>query len=481
MQHKTISELHEMLSSKAITPVELIEESLNLAKKFEFLNCFNFINEEKALTQAKNAIFDPNNPLSCIPVAHKDLFCIENIQTTCSSKILEGFKPPYTATVVENLENAGCIAIAKTNMDEFAMGSSNETSYFGKVHNPWLKDHVPGGSSGGAAASVASGVVPFATGTDTGGSIRQPAALCNLTGLKPTYGRISRWGMIAFASSLDQAGPLAHNAKDCAIALDAMTGHDQKDTTSLAMEATKTVDSIDDFSSTKTLGVVKEFSGQLSPEMENAFQESIKTYQNLGYKIKEISLPNIKFSVPTYYVIAPAECSSNLSRFDGVRFGHRSEEVKNLEELYIKSRSEGFGNEVKRRILIGTYVLSAGYYDAYYKKAQQVRRLITEDFKNAFQECDLILTPTSPGTTFAFDSKGSKDPTELYLEDLFTIAANLAGIPAISIPQTFVNNLPTGHQLIAPHLNEELILQTAHHFQQDTDWHLKSPSMEDFT
>jgi aspartyl-tRNA(Asn)/glutamyl-tRNA(Gln) amidotransferase subunit A len=305
--------------------------------------------------------------------------------------------------------------------------------------------------------------------------------LCNLTGLKPTYGRISRWGMIAFASSLDQAGPLAHNAKDCAIALDAMTGHDQKDTTSLAMEATKTVDSIDDFSSTKTLGVVKEFSGQLSPEMENAFQESIKTYQNLGYKIKEISLPNIKYSVPTYYVIAPAECSSNLSRFDGVRFGHRSEEVKNLEELYIKSRSEGFGNEVKRRILIGTYVLSAGYYDAYYKKAQQVRRLITEDFKNAFQECDLILTPTSPGTTFAFDSKGSKDPTELYLEDLFTIAANLAGIPAISIPQTFVNNLPTGHQLIAPHLNEELILQTAHHFQQDTDWHLKSPSMEDFT
>ena len=481
MQHKTISELHEMLASKAITPVELVKESLNLAKKFEFLNCFNFINEEKALTQAKNAIFDPNNLLSCIPVAHKDLFCTENIQTTCSSKILEGFKPPYTATVVENLENAGCIAIAKTNMDEFAMGSSNETSYFGKVHNPWLKDHVPGGSSGGAAASVASGIVPFATGTDTGGSIRQPAALCNLTGLKPTYGRISRWGMIAFASSLDQAGPLAHNAKDCAIALDAMTGHDQKDTTSLAMEATKTVDSIDDFSSTKTLGVVKEFSGQLSPEMENAFQESIKTYQNLGYKIKEISLPNIKYSVPTYYVIAPAECSSNLSRFDGVRFGHRSEEVKNLEELYIKSRSEGFGNEVKRRILIGTYVLSAGYYDAYYKKAQQVRRLITEDFKNAFQECDLILTPTSPGTTFAFDSKGSKDPTELYLEDLFTIAANLAGIPAISIPQTFVNNLPTGHQLIAPHLNEELILQTAHHFQQDTDWHLKSPNMEDFS
>ena len=481
MQHKTISELHEMLASKAITPVELVEESLNLAKKFEFLNCFNLINEEKALTQAKNAKFDPNNTLSCIPVAHKDLFCTENIQTTCSSKILEGFKPPYTATVVENLENAGCIAIAKTNMDEFAMGSSNETSYFGKVHNPWLKDHVPGGSSGGAAASVASGVVPFATGTDTGGSIRQPAALCNLTGLKPTYGRISRWGMIAFASSLDQAGPLAHNAKDCAIALDAMTGHDQKDTTSLAMVATKTVDSIDDFSSTKTLGVVREFSGQLSSDMENAFQESIKTYQNLGYKIKEISLPNIKYSVPTYYVIAPAECSSNLSRFDGVRFGHRSEEVKNLEELYIKSRSEGFGNEVKRRILIGTYVLSAGYYDAYYKKAQQVRRLITEDFKNAFQECDLILTPTSPGTTFAFDSKGSKDPTELYLEDLFTIAANLAGIPAISIPQAFVSNLPTGHQLIAPHLNEELILQTAHHFQQDTDWHLKSPSMEDFT
>ena len=447
--------------------------------KYTSLNCFNVINEEAALAQSKNLSFDSNNPLSCIPVAHKDLFCIKDLETTCSSKILEGYKPPYTATAVKNLENAGCITIAKTNMDEFAMGSSNETSYFGKVHNPWLKNHVPGGSSGGAAASVASGIVPLATGTDTGGSIRQPAALCNLTGLKPTYGRISRWGMIAFASSLDQAGPIAHTAKDCAIALDAMTGHDSKDTTSLNLDKTNTLEKLEEHTSL-TLGIVKEFNGQLSTEMESAFQKSITTYQSLGYKIKEITLPNIKYSVPTYYVIAPAECSSNLSRFDGVRFGLRSKDIKSLEDLYIKSRSEGFGNEVKRRILIGTYVLSAGYYDAYYKKAQQVRRLISEDFHSAFKDCDLILTPTSPGTTFAFDSKGSKDPTELYLEDLFTIAANLAGIPAISVPQAFVNNLPSGHQLIGPHLSESEILQTAHHFQLNSDWHLKSPSMESF-
>ncbi|MEK9649600.1 MAG: Asp-tRNA(Asn)/Glu-tRNA(Gln) amidotransferase subunit GatA [Gammaproteobacteria bacterium] len=480
MQHKTVSELHDLLVSKTITPTELVNESLKLAKKYSSLNCFNFIDEERALTKAKTSLFDPSNPLSCIPVAHKDLFCIKGMQTTCSSKILDGYLPPFTATVVQNLDKVGCITIAKTNMDEFAMGSSNETSYFGNVHNPWLKNHVPGGSSGGAAASVSSGIVPLATGTDTGGSIRQPAALCNLTGLKPTYGRISRWGMIAFASSLDQAGPIAHTAKDCAIALDAMTGHDCKDTTSLAMGPTKAFNSIEVFSKDKTLGIVKEFSDQLSHDMEKAFQESINTYKQLGYKIKEISLPNIKYSVPTYYVIAPAECSSNLSRFDGVRFGLRSKDVKNLEELYINSRSEGFGNEVKRRILIGTYVLSAGYYDAYYKKAQQVRRLITSEFKNAFEQCDLILTPTSPGTAFAFDSKGSKDPTELYLEDLFTIAANLAGIPAISVPQKFVNGLPSGHQLIAPHLHEESILQTAHHFQLNTDWHLRTPQMEEF-
>jgi len=479
IQNKTISELHEMLANKEITPSELTEESISLAKRYASLNCFNVINEEAAIAQSRNLSFDSNNPLSCIPIAHKDLFCIKDLETTCSSKILEGYKPPYTATVVKNLENAGCITIAKTNMDEFAMGSSNETSYFGNVHNPWLKNHVPGGSSGGAAASVASGIVPLATGTDTGGSIRQPAALCNLTGLKPTYGRISRWGMIAFASSLDQAGPIAHTAKDCAIALDAMTGHDSKDSTSLHLGKTTTLETLEKHASL-TLGIVKEFNGQLSAEMELAFQKSIMTYQSLGYKIKEITLPNIKYSVPTYYVIAPAECSSNLSRFDGVRFGFRSKNIQNLEDLYVKSRSEGFGNEVKRRILIGTYVLSAGYYDAYYKKAQQVRRLIAEDFNSAFKECDLILTPTSPGTTFAFDSKGSKDPTELYLEDLFTIAANLAGIPAISVPQAFVNNLPSGHQLIGPHLSESAILQTAHHFQLNSDWHLKSPSMESF-
>jgi aspartyl-tRNA(Asn)/glutamyl-tRNA(Gln) amidotransferase subunit A len=379
------------------------------------------------------------------------------------------------------LENAGSITIGKTNMDEFAMGSSNETSYFGNVHNPWKKGYVPGGSSGGSAAAVAAGIVPAATGTDTGGSIRQPAAHCGITGIKPTYGRVSRWGMIAFASSLDQAGPLARSAEDCAILLNEMSGHDSKDTTSLDIESTDLLNSINQPIKGLKIGIVKEFSlGDLDSEVQNRFEDSKKLYETLGAEFVEISLPNISASVPTYYSIAPAECSSNLSRFDGVRFGYRAENTGDLNDLYIKSRSEGFGDEVKRRILIGTYALSAGYYDAYYKKAQQVRRLIKNDFALAFESIDLIMTPTSPGTAFAFGSKGTQNPIELYLEDLFTISSNLAGLPAISIPHGNVNSMPAGLQLIGNFLREDQILNAAHIFQQNSAFHLDKPSMEEF-
>jgi aspartyl-tRNA(Asn)/glutamyl-tRNA(Gln) amidotransferase subunit A len=366
-------------------------------------------------------------------------------------------------------------------MDEFAMGSSNETSYFGNVHNPWKKGYVPGGSSGGSAAAVAAGIVPAATGTDTGGSIRQPAAHCGITGIKPTYGRVSRWGMIAFASSLDQAGPLARSAEDCAILLNEMSGYDSKDTTSLDIESTDLLDTINQPIKGLKIGIVKEFDlGDLDSEVQNRFEDSKKLYETLGAEFIEISLPNISASVPTYYSIAPAECSSNLSRFDGVRFGHRAENTEDLNDLYIKSRSEGFGDEVKRRILIGTYALSAGYYDAYYKKAQQVRRLIKNDFESAFESIDLIMTPTSPGTAFAFGSKGAQNPIELYLEDLFTISSNLAGLPAISIPHGKVNSLPAGLQLIGNFLREDQILNAAHIFQKNSEFHLDKPSMEEF-
>jgi aspartyl-tRNA(Asn)/glutamyl-tRNA(Gln) amidotransferase subunit A len=390
--------------------------------------------------------------------------------------MLSNFIPPYSATVSENLENAGCISIGKTNMDEFAMGSSNETSFYGNVVNPWGSNLVPGGSSGGSAAAVAAGIVSAATGTDTGGSIRQPASLCGITGLKPTYGRISRWGMIAFASSLDQAGPMARTAEDCAIMLNEMCSHDHKDTTSLD-------EKIPDFTSDLTtsikglkIGIVKEFDlSMLDNSVAKIFEEAKKHYESLGAEFVEISLPNISLSVPTYYVVAPAECSSNLSRFDGVKFGKRCENPQNLEDLYIRTRSEGFGDEVKRRILIGSYVLSAGFYDAYYKKAQQVRRLIKNDFDNAFKKVDAIMTPTTRGAAFSSGSKGD-DPIQMYLEDLFTIPANLAGLPALSIPNGMDDGKPIGLQLIGNFLQENKLLQIAHNFQISTDWHLKKPS-----
>ena len=483
IQFKTIRELREMLDEKAISSEELTNETHKLAEDLKELNCFVTMNKDASIEKAKliDQADKTDSVLSGIPLAQKDLFCTEGLRTTCSSKILSNFIPPYTATAVMKLESAGSITIGKTNMDEFAMGSSNETSYFGNVHNPWKKGYVPGGSSGGSAAAVAAGIVPAATGTDTGGSIRQPAAHCGITGIKPTYGRVSRWGMIAFASSLDQAGPLARSAEDCAILLNEMSGHDSKDTTSLDIESTDLLNSINQPIKGLKIGIVKEFSlGDLDSEVQNRFEDSKKLYETLGAEFVEISLPNISASVPTYYSIAPAECSSNLSRFDGVRFGYRAENTGDLNDLYIKSRSEGFGDEVKRRILIGTYALSAGYYDAYYKKAQQVRRLIKNDFALAFESIDLIMTPTSPGTAFAFGSKGTQNPIELYLEDLFTISSNLAGLPAISIPHGNVNSMPAGLQLIGNFLREDQILNAAHIFQQNSAFHLDKPSMEEF-
>ena len=483
IQFKSIIELNELLDNKSISALELTQESIQLAKKYCELNCFVTLNEENSAKKSASINRNQKNPslLSGIPLAQKDLFCTEGLRTTCSSKILSNFIPPYTATAVEKLEDAGSITIGKTNMDEFAMGSSNETSFFGSVHNPWKKGFVPGGSSGGSAAAVAAGIVPAATGTDTGGSIRQPAAHCGITGLKPTYGRISRWGMIAFASSLDQAGPLARTAEDCAVLLSTMSGHDPKDTTSLNVEVPDFLSKLNEPIKGLKIGIIKEFNlSDLDKEVQARFEESKKAYEKLGAEFVDVSLPNISASVPTYYSIAPAECSSNLSRFDGVRFGYRAENTDDLNDLYIKSRSEGFGDEVKRRILIGTYALSAGYYDAYYKKAQQVRRLIKNDFDHVFESVDILMTPTSPSTAFEFGSKGAQNPVELYLEDLFTISSNLAGLPAMSIPHGQVNSLPVGLQLIGNFLREDQLLNAAHIFQQNTEFHLAKPNMEDF-
>ena len=483
IQYKSISQLREMIDAKSISSEELVKETFKLAESLKELNCFVTMNKDEGIGKAieMDKANTSNSLLKGIPLAQKDLFCTEGLRTTCSSKILADFVPPYTATAVEKLENAGSITVGKTNMDEFAMGSSNETSFFGNVHNPWKKGYVPGGSSGGSAAAVAAGIVPAATGTDTGGSIRQPAAHCGITGIKPTYGRVSRWGMIAFASSLDQAGPLARSAEDCAILLNEMSGYDPKDTTCLNVDNTDLLESINQPIKGLKIGIVKEFDlGDLKAEVQSRFEESKKIYESLGAEFVEISLPSISASVPTYYSIAPAECSSNLSRFDGVRFGHRAKDTDDLNDLYIQSRSEGFGDEVKRRILIGTYALSAGYYDAYYKKAQQVRRLIKNDFEVAFGSIDLIMTPTSPGTAFAFGSKGVQNPVELYLEDLFTISSNLAGLPAISMPHGKVSGLPVGLQLIGNFLREDLLLNAAHIFQQNTEFHLDRPSMEEF-
>ena len=479
IKYKTLSELRELLEKKDISSFELVEETFKNISSSK-TNSFITLNEEVALTKAKE--FDQGEcegDLAGLPIAQKDLFCTKNLRTTCGSRILENFIPPYNATVVENLSKAGSICVGKTNMDEFAMGSSNETSYFGTVKNPWDLERVPGGSSGGSAAAVAEGLVCAATGTDTGGSIRQPAALCGITGIKPTYGRASRWGMIAFASSLDQAGAFARNAEDCALLLNHICSHDEKDSTSLSNDKENYLENINNDLKGKKIGIVKEFDiSNLSKEVQDSFEQSKKIFESLGANFVEVSMPNIKLSVPTYYVVAPAECSSNLSRFDGVKYGYRAENVNDLEDLYIKSRSEGFGDEVKRRILIGTYVLSAGFYDAYYKKAQQSRRMIKNDFVKAFSEVDVIISPSSPSSAFKIGSK-TEDPIEMYLEDLFTISSNLAGVPAMSIPHGFSKNLPIGLQLIGNYLEESEILNFAHQYQKNTDWHIRNPDSGD--
>ena len=476
IKYKTIKEIRSMISQKEISNKEIIQEVYKLIDENKHLNAFITLNEENSIKKAEALDKNPSDlPLAGIPIAQKDLFCTKGVRTTCASNILNNFIPPYSATVIENLEKADCISIGKTNMDEFAMGSSNETSFFGNVQNPWGQNLVPGGSSGGSASAVSAGIVPAASGTDTGGSIRQPASLCGISGLKPTYGRISRWGMIAFASSLDQAGPMARTAEDCAIMLNEMCSHDEKDTTSLDDTIPDFEDNLNNSLNGKKIGIVKDLDlSSLDNDVVSVYEDSLKEFVSMGADLVDINLPNLSLSVPTYYVVAPAECSSNLSRFDGVKFGRRSENPKDLEELYIQTRSEGFGDEVKRRILIGSYVLSAGYYDAYYKKAQQVRRLIKNDFDSAFKNVDVIMTPTTRGPAFEMGSKGS-DPIQMYLEDLFTISANLAGLPAMSIPNGNIDNKPVGLQIIGNFLDESTILNFAHMYQKATNWHNYTP------
>ena len=480
MHHKTIAELSKELHAKKMSSVELAKHFLARIKQHdEKLNSFITVTEDHALKAAEEAdkkiAAGKATALTGIPIAQKDIFCTDGIKTSCGSHMLDNFISPYDATVVKKFKEAGTVMLGKTNMDEFAMGSSNETSYYGSVKNPWNLEYVPGGSSGGSAAAVAASLVPGATGTDTGGSIRQPAALTNITGIKPTYGRVSRYGMIAFASSLDQGGPFAKTAEDTAMLLNVMAGFDERDSTSVDHPVPDYTAHLNDSIKGLRIGLPKEyFSGDLNSDVAKVIEAAIKEYEKLGATFKEISLPNTGLSVPAYYVIAPAECSSNLARYDGVRYGYRCNDPKDLEDLYKRSRSEGFGSEVKRRIMIGTYVLSAGYYDAYYLKAQKIRRLIRDDFVKAFNEVDVILSPTAPTTPFKLGEKTS-DPISMYLSDIFTIAVNLAGLPGMSLPAGFVNNLPIGMQLIGDLFDESRILNVAHAYQKVTDWHKRIP------
>ncbi|MDD2885142.1 MAG: Asp-tRNA(Asn)/Glu-tRNA(Gln) amidotransferase subunit GatA [Dechloromonas sp.] len=482
MIQKSLKHLAQALASKAISSVELSTLFLDRIDRLNpEINAFVTVDREKSLQMAVAAdariAAGTAGPLTGIPIAQKDIFCAEGWRTTCGSKMLANFVSPYDATVIDKMHRqAGLVSLGKTNMDEFAMGSSNETSFFGPVRNPWDRSRVPGGSSGGSAAAVAARLAPAATGTDTGGSIRQPAALCNLTGLKPTYGVVSRYGMIAFASSLDQAGPMAASAEDCALLLNTMVGFDERDSTSLDRPVEDYTAHLEQPLAGLRIGLPKEFFGEgCDPAVMAAVQEAIAEYRRLGASTVDVSLPNSHLSVPAYYVIAPAEASSNLSRFDGVRYGYRAPDYANLDELYAKSRAQGFGAEVKRRILIGTYVLSHGYYDAYYLQAQRIRRLIANDFVDAFKSCDVILGPTSPSTAFKLGEKAA-DPVQMYLSDIYTIAVNLAGLPGMSIPCGFAEGLPVGLQLVGNYFAEAQLLNVAHRYQQATDWHVRQPA-----
>ena len=479
LHNLSIGELGRALRAGKTSSVEITRHFLSRIERLNpGLNALITVTAEQALAQAKAAdarrAAGDEGPLLGIPLIHKDIFCTDGVRTSCGSRMLDNFIAPYDATVVTRLKDAGAVMLAKANMDEFAMGSSNETSFYGPVKNPWDTSKVPGGSSGGSAAAAAARLAAFTTGTDTGGSIRQPAALTGVTGVKPTYGRVSRYGMIAFASSLDQAGVLARSAEDAAIVLKVMAGFDPKDSTSIDTPVPDYSAALGEPLAGLKIGLLREFFDGLEARNSALIHDALKVYRSLGAQTVEVSLPHLPLSVPTYYVVAPAECSSNLSRFDGVRFGHRCEHPKDLLDLYKRSRGEGFGAEVKRRIMTGTYVLSAGYFDAYYLKAQKVRRLITDDFRAAFAQVDVVMGPTTPTPAFELGSK-TEDPITMYLNDIYTIGANLAGLPAMSIPCGFVQNLPVGLQLIGRHFAEARLLSAAHAYQRETDWHTRVP------
>ncbi len=480
MHDRSVAELRRALDSRETSSVELTRHLLSRVEAMnDDLNAFITVTPERALAQAEAADrrirAGDAGPLTGIPLAHKDIFCTDGVRTSCGSRMLDSFVAPYDATVVERLDRAGMVTLGKTNMDEFAMGSSNETSWYGAVRNPWDRERVPGGSSGGSAAAVAARLCPVSTCTDTGGSIRQPAALCGLSGLKPTYGRVSRYGMIAFASSLDQAGVLAASAEDIAPVLQAMSGLDTRDSTSVARPVDDYAGVLGDGVSGLRIGVPREHFGEgLHPGVEARVREALDAFRDMGATLVDVELPSTPLSIPAYYVVAPAECSSNLSRFDGVRFGHRAENPVDLEDLYKRSRSEGFGREVRRRILIGTYVLSAGYYDAYYLKAQKLRRLVSADYAAAFEHVDVIMGPTTPDVAFRFGEK-SGDPVSMYLCDIYTNGVNLAGLPGMSIPVGFADGLPVGLHIVGNYFAEARLLGVAHAYQRETDWHRRVP------
>ncbi len=481
MLNATVTELSAALAARKISSVELTRQCLERMRALEALNAFISVDERLSLEAARRA--DENRakgeagPLTGIPIAHKDILCTRALRTTCGSRMLENYTSPFDAHVVELLERAGTVLMGKCNLDEFAMGSSNENSYFGPVRNPWARQRVPGGSSGGSAAAVAARMVAAATGTDTGGSVRQPAALTGICGLKPTYGVVSRWGLVAFASSLDQAGPLGRSAADLGLLMNAMAGFDPRDSTSVERPKEDYLREMNRGVRGVRVGLPREYFGEgIEPGVRKAVEEAVRWFAGEGATPVPIELPNQKLGVPVYYVIAPAEASSNLSRFDGVRYGHRAQRYDDLLDMYSRTRAEGFGAEVKRRILVGTYVLSHGYYDAYYLQAQKVRRLILRDFEAAFERCDVILGPTTPGTAFELGAK-SDDPVQMYLGDIFTVSAPLAGLPALSVPCGFDGaGLPVGLQLTGRHFSEALLLGVAHRYQQATDWHRRVPT-----
>ena len=483
LHNLTLTQISKGLEAGDFTSVEITQHFLNRINQFDQgengINSFITVTQEQALADAKAAderrAAGNATAWTGVPFAHKDIFCTDGTLTTCGSKMLSNFVPPYDATVVENMKREGAVCLGKPNMDEFAMGSSNESSFYGAVKNPWNLETIPGGSSGGSAAAVAARLVPAATGTDTGGSIRQPSALCGLTGLKPTYGRCSRWGMIAYASSLDQAGPMARTAEDAAMMLNVMASFDTKDSTSIDQDVPDYTATLNDDLAGKVIGLPKEFFPEsLDGEMKQTMMNAIAEFEKLGCTVKEISLPSTDLAIPAYYVVAPAECSANLSRMDGVRFGYRCNDPKDVEDLYKRSRGEGFGDEVKRRIMIGTYALSTGFYDAYYVKAQQIRRLIKNDFVKAFNEVDFIMGPVTPSPAFKAGEK-SGDPVEMYMEDKFTLSCNLAGLPGMSIPAGLINGLPVGLQIMGNYWSEAAMLNAAHKFQQVTDFHQLAP------